>query len=130
MISVIRTQAHIQLLRAEWYRVLNILYWRISPTIYLKEEVKFQSYVLSSLVFFIGKQYENAYKGSLKSTEDHWNFFIKVNFFIIFNFSIRRNTIFSRMNIFFNDIGNVIFNCTFSGEDHLCVFDRRVISYL
>ena len=58
-------------------------------------------------------------------------FFVKVNFSIIFIFSIRRNTIFSRMNIiFFNDTGNVIFKRIFSGEDYLCFCDRRVTSYL
>ena len=74
--------------------------------------------------------YENIYKGLHKSAENHWNFLnfvIKVNF----NFSLRRNTIFSRINIiFFNETGDVIFKCFFWGEDHLFIFDRGIVLYL
>ena len=31
--------------------------------------------------------------------------------------------------IFFGGAGNVTFKCIFSGQDYLCFFDRRVISY-
>ena len=53
IISLIGSQAHlqIQLLRAEWYKVLNILHCRISPTEYIEEEVKLQFYILGFLIF-------------------------------------------------------------------------------
>ena len=66
-----------------------------------------------------------SYKGLHQSTENHWNFFIKVNFFVIFNFFIRRNTIFSRMNIIFlNDTGNVII-ATFLTEGCIIFVGKR-----
>ena len=57
--SLIDAQAHLwtQLLRARFYRLSKILRCRISPTIQLTDKVKFQSYRLSFLGFFIGKQY-------------------------------------------------------------------------
>ena len=44
-------------MRAEWYKLLKIIYCRISPTEYIEEEVKLQSYVLSFLAFFAGELY-------------------------------------------------------------------------
>ena len=59
IISLIGAQAHlqIQLLRAEWYKMLKILHCRIYPTERMEEEVKLQPYILSSPVFFAEKQY-------------------------------------------------------------------------
>ena len=89
----------------------------MSPNISLKEEVKFQSYILSSLFFHLKAIYGDPYKDRNESTESHWRFLIKITLFIIFNFSIRRKTIFSKMDItFFNDTSNVIFQCTFLGD--------------
>ena len=52
--------------------------------------------------------------------------FNKRQLFIIFNFYVKKNTIFSMMNInFFNDTGNVIVQCIFSGEDHLFLFWQK-----
>ena len=68
-------------------------YWIFffAESLQLKEEVKFQSYILSFLFLFLflfflfcfhwKAIYENAYKGLHKSIENHWNLFIKVNFF-------------------------------------------------
>ena len=52
--------------------------------------------------------------------------FNKRQLFIIFNFYVKKNTIFSMMNInFFNDTGNVIVQCIFSGEDRLFLFWQK-----
>ena len=63
--------------------------------------------------FFYWKTiYEKTSKGLHKSTEN-------------------ANVIFSRMNIiFFSNTGNVIFRCIFLVKDHLCFFNRKVISHL
>ena len=62
IISLVGAQAHlqIQLLRAEWYKVLRIIYCRISPTEQIEEETKRESYILNfqvSCFFFAGEQY-------------------------------------------------------------------------
>ena len=56
--SLIDAQAHFQtqLRRAGWYRLSKILHCSISTTMQLTYKVKFQTYWLSFLNFFVGKQ--------------------------------------------------------------------------
>ena len=62
IISFISAKALLQtqLVGAEWYKVSKIVHCRISPTDQIEEEVKLQSYILSSLFFlfdfFAGEQ--------------------------------------------------------------------------
>ena len=59
IVFLIGVQAHqqIQLLRAESYKVLKVLYCGISPTKKIEEEFKLQPYILSFLYFVARNQY-------------------------------------------------------------------------
>ena len=114
------------------WELKGIDYWAFFIAEYLqryklKNKSNFSTIYYFSCFFFCKKAiYENAYKGFNKKVQRTIEiFFIKVNFFI------RRNTIFSRMNIiFFNDTRNVILKCFLVWENHLCFFGGRLKSYL